>query len=152
MLSIVIPASSNALYVHCRRSFCCGSMKSASASLMPKNLWSNSLNLKFEKQNIDHNSNISQQNDELNLNSLNRWCLPFYKSCFGCLCFSRFAIISIIPKGGVKPLCWNIHNAVLSLRQNTPEIVQPLTWNEIPNKWSYDNWKNSNDACNSVII
>lgn len=54
-------------------------------------------------------------------------CLPFCKSRFGCLCLSSFTIISIIPKTGIKPLWWNIYYTVLSLQQNSPEVVQCFT-------------------------
>lgn len=43
--SIGIPASSRALYVHCNKSLCWGSMVIVSALVMPKNLWSNSFKL-----------------------------------------------------------------------------------------------------------
>ena len=43
--SIGSPAFSKVLYVHSRRSLCWGSICSTSVSVIPKNLWSNSLNL-----------------------------------------------------------------------------------------------------------
>lgn len=44
------PAFSRALYVHSISNFCCGSMRSASALLMPKRRLSNELNLKYMDQ------------------------------------------------------------------------------------------------------
>lgn len=124
MLSIEIPASSNVLWVQFRSSFCWGSIKSASVSMMPKNLWSNSFNLKRQMQTLQR--------------SLRSWgfrlvvsFLPLYQSGSGCLRLSRFAAIRVVPGGGVKPLFWNVHNTVLSLRQNLPETVQPFTYIKI---------------------
>lgn len=92
--------------------------------MMPKNLWSNSFNLKRQMQTLQR--------------SLRSWgfrlvvsFLPLYQSGSGCLRLSRFAAIRVVPGGGVKPLCWNVHNTVLSLRENLPETVQPFTYIKI---------------------
>lgn len=128
MLSMEVPASSRALYEHCRRSFCWGSMTSASASEMPKNLWSNSLNLE--------DKNGANPSQFLRKKTSNRWewrkSSPVYQSGSGRLGFSRFGGISIAPKARVKPLRGDVHHAVLSLQQNLPEILQPLTCNMEP--------------------
>lgn len=107
------PASSKALYVHSISNFCCGSMRSASALLIPKRRLSNELNLKYM--------------DQKTVQFYIQGCFMSCHEIWGGITNSAFQSYELTPKN----FCWR---GSLTSTSRTPQTVKicrtrlPLSW------------------------